>query len=170
MLVRLSASLADGNRREIFLRWLAGQTQSRIADELQVTRQAVSASLWGDRRYERGGSIEAMRSLCLRDDEFLRVAAGRSHDVGPVFAGFPVEWFAGLNAGNRSFFVPLVVLFVFSQLADRKNQLSYSAARSILPAWVLSHGMPPLRALRYIDTDGVTIRIMRTPLTDARNA
>jgi hypothetical protein len=163
VLVRLAMHLAEGNRRTIFLRWLAGESQSRIAEDLGITRQAVSKSLHGAPHLAHGGSVEEVRALCLRDDEFLVFATGASTTS---VIGFPINWFAGLNESKRHLFVPLVVLFVFVQVADKKNQLSYSRAREILPPWVLSVGIQPLKALRYIDTDGVTIRILRTPITE----
>lgn len=175
-LYRVAKQTMTERQFEVFEPWLRGETQESIAVKLGVTPQVISKSLNG-KTLPGGswvnGSLVKLRVALIEDDAFLLELA-KAKAVGfdvPSQAPASTEvrdWFRGLRNLSLHHFIPRCVLLMAHTLMDSKRETTYSALYEHLPPAVVTQGMPLLKTLGYVESDGVRIRILKTPLTEQR--
>lgn len=168
-MLRIASEVLTGKQLEVFLAWIGGESVGHIAERLDVSHQVVSKHLHGQRQNgaHYGGAVKKLRERLLVDDEFLiDVAVSKAARTIPDPGAIVREWFKGLRHQTLHHFMPRAVLLVLLYGADAKRTLSFSDAYAMLPPAAVSHAMPLLKALGYVQTDGVTIRIRKTPIEE----
>lgn len=76
-------------------------------------------------------------------------------------------WFSvTTRPGYASRFGPLAVLLAAWAMADNERSVRFSRLHEVMPRAAVAAAMQTLKALRYVDTDGVTLTIRRTPLEE----
>ena len=78
------------------------------------------------------------------------------------------RWFTGVRHHTLSHFHPLAVLLVAHYAADAGRRVTYSELYALVPREAVAAAIPLLKHVSppYIATDGITIRILRTPLDE----
>ena len=72
------------------------------------------------------------------------------------------RWFTG-HLGKTEMFVSLTVLLIAHELADARREVGYGLLCQHVPRAAVTEAMSKLKYGGWIMTDGVTIRIMKTP-------
>ena len=164
-LQRVAAEVLTDRQREIVMRRLSGDSLAEIGRALSVSRQTIDQQLRG---VDGGGALPKLRRALLVDEGFAnevnRQRAGGIVDDSPSHA--ITQWYIGLRPSTLSHFVPRAVLLVLWALRDTRGDVSYQTARQHLPSQTLTLTLPLLRTLGYVESDGITIRIKKTPLDE----
>lgn len=145
---------------EIARAHLGGATQVEIAARLGISQAAVSQALYGSLRRGRriGGIVRKLQQVIKTDAE--PDVLDEPVEVRPALA----EWFVpAISPPSPVLFVALAVLIVFAELADASGRLAYGDALERLPRAVLDSAMPTLRYGGWIESDGIVIRVLKTP-------
>lgn len=171
-LERIAAAELTDMQLAVFTRWLAQEKTDDIAAALGITRQVVSKHLHGDKRegeLHRGGAFNKLRRALLRDEHFLaEYAAVKTERAMPDDDERLRVWFTALRPQTMHLFVPLAALLVFDSFADAQRKITFGDAYTLLPKPVVSEAVRWLKPLGMIETDGITIKILRTPPEDNR--
>lgn len=164
-MLRVASECLTGKQLEVFTAAVNGKSVTTIADDLGLSHQAVSQHLRGQRGA--GGAMRRIRDALIQDEDFLLdVAVARTGRTIPDPGAIIREWFKGLRQSTIHQFVPRCVLLVMLYAADSKRTLSFRDAYEHLPSAAVNHAMPVLKALGYVETDGVTIRIRKLPIEE----
>jgi len=174
-LLRIAKQHLTDVQLTIVERWLAGDGPTAIAEHLGVTKQVIDKSLNG-RSVAGGtwvnGSLAKLRVHLIEDDAFIAelVAARAVNGSAPDAPGSSSnvrDWFKSLRSNTLGQFIPRCVLLVISSIVDAKRETTYAQLYEHLPRPVIAQGMPMLKTLGYVSSDGVRIKLIRTPLEDA---
>jgi DNA-binding CsgD family transcriptional regulator len=171
-LLRVAADVLTGQQLRVFLAWLNGQSVTDIAKDLGITHQVVSKHLHGQTAQGSdgklwGGAMKKLRAHLVTDDAFVEELA-RSRGENDLPTGYAVikDWYKGLRRNTLHHWLPRSVLLVLAHIADQKKTTTFAAAHECMPPAMLAEALPTLKALRYVETDGVMIRILKTPLDE----
>lgn len=171
-MLRAAAGVLTDKQLESFTAWLGGEAIVSIAERLGTSHQAVSQSLLGTRQSGGtsrgkvyGGALKRVQEYLIEDADFLvEVAASKAGRGTPDVGLIVRSWFSGLGYAHLDKFVPLSVLLVLFFLSDARGDVTFGDAHAAMPAACVSHALPTLKALGFVTTDGVTIRIRKTPV------
>ena len=106
----------------------------------------------------RWGELNSLDQVGMATE--LASASGRQNYMGDGSWFAPAFVYGELRAET---WCALAVLAVLADAADGAGRLSASTAHQILRPQVASSTLTPLRYMGYIEYDGVSIRIVRTP-------
>lgn len=144
---------------ETFQLWLEGNTTSAIAASQSRSPEAVHRTLWGVPSRGLTGAVFQVREA-LQHDEVFTAMVKKEAPVDPLGRHAIATWFVGAPADR---FVEMAALFVFKALADAEGNLTVSDAYGAMHPSIVTHALPRLRWGGWIQTDGIRIRILRTP-------
>lgn len=174
-----ATSLSTAQFRCFVLYWFAGWTEQAIASHYGCTQPAVHAALWGQKKGREsttggavrriqaalvaagGGAMSKLGRAIEEDEQLTEVLNTLKNEPKPAATSLSsLGWYRGVR---HEHFPALAVLLQMTQLADAKGQLHVNAIAAEVPRATLSMSMAVLRALGFIATDGVNIRIIKTP-------
>jgi len=144
---------------------LAGYTETQIANQLSISQPVVHKTIFGDQG--RGGALKKLKEVLERDDAFLAALAQARQEAGADDSErvLIINWFRDVkNGGLNVQFVPLAVLLILYFLKDQRHRVRHDLAMQHLPRPAITHALSILRPLGYVDTDGITMTIRKTPL------
>lgn len=154
------ASLSRQTQREAFQRWLLGETTTEIAKATRRDPEAVHRTLYGSPSRGLKGVVEIVKEA-LRNDETFRAAAQKPEQPpDPLGRHAIAEWFVGAPPDR---FVEMAALLVFQALADVEGRLTVSQAYGSIHPSIVTHALPRLRLGGFIQTNGISIEVLRTP-------
>lgn len=175
------ATLDEDGRAAVEL-FVRGLSQQDAAAALGWSTTKMSRVLHGSTPGSNSGKKSALARLkdALRADATFKgiyQALRRNPDRSGALVREPppdavvTDWFLStVRPPKPGLFAPLAVLLVADRLADRKRELRYEDLMSFVPGFILSQSLGPLQVTGYIRTDGVTIRILKTPVDDIKAA
>lgn len=149
--------------RIFVLHFFAGWSQTRIADEFGVSQAAVAVAINGQR--DMGGILRKMGFHLKDDKEFqdtlneLKKPAAKKQAKGADVVG----WFRGCPPRD---FEALSVLHYAWAMSDAKGTVSVGTLYEHLPRHAVNQALAILRLRGWIRSDGVTIVILKTPMTE----
>lgn len=163
-----------------------GKTQRQVADEMGIDPRSVQQHLKGAVRADgwwrsadahatapsrgmirNGGAMSKLKRALGDDAEFqAAVLEVSTPTASPSQRDRIVGWYAPITTPlpKPQLFVAMAVLMVLSELADARGELHINDAVGHLPRRVLDPALTQLRQLGWVRTDGVQIRILRTPV------
>lgn len=144
---------------ETFQLWLEGNTTSAIATAQERSPEAVHRTLWGVPSRGLTGAVFQVREA-LQHDEVFTAMVKKEAPADPLGKHAIATWFVGAPADR---FVEMAALLVFKALADAEGNLTVSDAYGAIHPSIVTHALPRLRWGGWIQTDGIRIRILRTP-------
>lgn len=151
------AVLRRQTQREAFSLWLVGHPTGEIAKRLRRDPEAVHRTLFGAPARGLKGAVALVKEA-LKSDE---TAKKLEEPQEPPFGRHVVAtWFHGTPPDR---FVEMAALLAMAAAADAEGRLTVSAAYGALPASVVTHSLPRLRFGGWLQTDGISIAILRTP-------
>lgn len=168
-LLRVGAKVLTEVQWAVFTRWLVGMSVVDIARDLGIKHQVVSKHLHGQREAgavtSKGGILERVRTAMLADEGYLAEVASAKAGHGDIdLREVVLHWFDGLRPNTLSRFVPLTVLLILVAAADGNGRITYTQAYEYLHPSVLASTIPALKTLGYVQSNGVEIVIVRTPV------
>lgn len=169
--LRVAQSILTGPQLECFLWWLNGDSLAEIAKRVGASKSTVDGHLRGELRdgKRQGGAMKKLRAALESDPEIQRLRKMPTTIEHAADAGDAVRrWYASLRHNTLNHFVPRAVLMVMHYAADARREITFAEIHRLVPVAVVSHAMRFLRTLRYVDTDGITIRILKTPLDEEK--
>lgn len=167
-LERLSQQHLTARQHQVLSRYLQGAGWEQIARELGVSRQACYLSVHGAPGKPGSGAIARLRAALAKDGELATAIAetraeAEADDDVRVRA---LRWYQGLRSAQAHLYPSMATLFTLHLLADKQHRVTYADAFAHLPKQRVSECVSYLRPLGYVQTDGLTITIVRTPLED----
>lgn len=186
-ITRVAAAVLTDRQFQCFIGTsIEGKTQKQVADEMGIDPRSVQQHLKGAVRADgwwrsaplhdsppsrgsirNGGAMKKLRAA-LEGDEGWKAAVLEvsTPTAGPSQRDRIVGWYAPITrpTPRPQQFVALAVLMVLEALADSTGELHWNDAVQHLPRGVLDPALSQLRALGWVRTDGVQIRILRTPV------
>lgn len=179
--LRVAAAELTDDQLSIFVAYyVQHRTQAAIAAERGCSVSAVQQSLHGIRRKDgwwredgtrvrladrgtvhNGGSVAKIKAALENDAPFKEAVAAAAADK-PNKA---LEWWRTSRPPHRAHLAgPLLLLFVMDELADAKGELRVEALFPYLPGEIVNGFLSKIKALGWVATDGVTARILQTPI------
>ena len=149
---------------DAFSLWLDGCTVSQIADAQNRATEAVHRTLWGVPNRGLLGAVAQVKDALEKDEVFLAMA---KKETAPDVLGRQAlaTWFVGVPHDR---FVEMAALLAFSAVADAEGSLTVGDAYAAMAPPIVTHALPRLRWGGWIQTDGIRIKILKTP--EATNA
>jgi hypothetical protein len=121
--------------------------------------------LYGSPSRKLKGVVEMVKEALEQDETFKAMAKKPVETPDPIGRHALATWFAGAPPDR---FVEMAAHLVFAALADAEGNLTVSDAYGAMPPQVVTHSLPRLRWGGYIHTDGIRIKVLKTP--GAKNA
>lgn len=159
------ASLRRQTQREAFELWMRGYTTTECANALERDTESVHRTLYGSPSRKLKGVVEMVKEALEQDETFKAMAKKPVETPDPIGRHALATWFAGAPPDR---FVEMAAHLVFAALADAEGNLTVSDAYGAMPPQVVTHSLPRLRWGGYIHTDGIRIKVLKTP--GAKNA
>lgn len=145
--------------QDAFGLWLEGNTVTQIAMAQERSPEAVHRTLFGAPSRGLAGAVAQVREALQQDEVFLAMAKkDATHDK--LGRNALANWFVGAPPDR---FVEMAALLVFSSLADAEGTLTVQDAYAAMSPHIVTHALPRLRWGGWIHTDGIRIRVLRTP-------
>ena len=145
--------------QDAFGLWLEGNTVSQIANAQERSPEAVHRTLFGVPSRGLAGAVAQVREALHQDEVFLAMAKKEAtHDQ--LGRNALATWFVGAPPDR---FVEMAALLVFAALADAEGNLTVQDAYHAMAPAIVTHALPRLRWGGWIQTDGIRIRVLRTP-------
>ena len=154
------ASLSRQTQREAFKLWLRGYTTTEAANALERDTESVHRTLYGSPSRKLRGVIEMVKKALSQDETFKAMVKKPQEPADPIGRHSLATWFTGAPPDR---FVEMAAHLVFAALADAEGNLTVSDAYGAMPAQVVTHALPRLRWGGYIQTDGIRIKVLKTP-------
>lgn len=172
-MLRVAASVLTDVQLAVFVRWVGGIGVTAIGRELGLTHQVVSKHLFGNGETSngapRGGAVKKMKLRLLDDDAYIdELVCARAERHDPDAMHIVREWWAGLRPSHLTHFVPLTVLLLILSLVDAKRTTTFATLHTKMLPSIVTNAIPVLKLKGYIETDGITIKVKRTPLDPER--
>jgi hypothetical protein len=154
------ASLRRQTQREAFQMWLRGYTTTQTANALERDTESVHRTLYGSPSRKLKGVVEMVKEALEQDETFKAMVKKPADPPDPLGRHALATWFAGAPPDR---FVEMAAHLVFAAVADADGNLTVSDAYAAMPPQVVTHSLPRLRWGGYIQTDGIRIKILKTP-------
>lgn len=155
-----NTSLSRQTQREAFQLWMRGLTTTQIAKALERDTESVHRTLYGSPSRKLKGVVEMVKEALQQDETFTAMAKKKPEPVDPIGRHAIATWFAGAPPDR---FVEMAALLVFAALADSEGWLTVQDAYGAMSPQIVTHSLPRLRWGGYIHTDGIRIRVLKTP-------
>jgi hypothetical protein len=154
------ASLSRQTQREAFRLWLRGYTTTEAANALERDTESVHRTLYGSPSRKLKGVIEMVKEALEQDETFKAMVKKPPDPPDPLGRHAIATWFAGAPPDR---FVEMAAHLVFAALADAEGNLTVSDAYGAMSPHIVSHSLPRLRWGGYVHTDGIRIKVLKTP-------
>lgn len=155
-----NTSLSRQTQREAFQLWMRGLTTTQIAKALERDTESVHRTLHGAPSRKLKGVVEMVKEALQQDETFTAMAKKKPEPPDPIGRHAIATWFVGAPPDR---FVEMAALLVFAALADSEGWLTVQDAYGAMSPQVVTHSLPRLRWGGYIHTDGIRIRVLKTP-------
>lgn len=145
--------------QDAFELWMQGLTVSQIAIDSGRSPEAVHRTLWGVPSRDLQGAVAQVKEALEQDEVFLAMA---KKEVAPDTLGRQAlaTWFVGVPHDR---FVEMAALLGFTALADADGNLTVGDAYAAMAPPIVTHALPRLRWGGWIQTDGIRIKVLKTP-------
>lgn len=182
--VKVATQILSNQQLVIFLAYyVEHKTSTEIAAQLGCSDSNVVQSLHGIKRADgwwrkktgvvstkpdrgvihSGGSVTKLRVALATDETFKAiVGAAKAKPDEPTKV---LRWFAPARLPSKAHLnAPLLTLLVMSELADSKGDVKVADVMTHLSAQVVNGTLTTMRLMNWVTTDGITARIVMTPL------
>jgi len=175
-------ALTTAQFRCLVLHFFAGWSEGDIARHYDCAQPSVHEAIWGQRKSaggpKIGGAIGRIRSALASAEGGAVSKLGKAIETDPELAGIlnalkeapqmqaaptrptPLGWFRNARVHDVD---ALAVLLVMSHLADKAGRLHINQLVEEVPRSTLGTALSKLRVLGFVQTDGVSITIIKTP-------
>lgn len=155
-----NVSLRRQTQREAFEQWMLGLTTTQIAKALERDTESVHRTLYGSPSRKLKGVVEMVKEALQQDETFTAMAKKKPEPLDPLGRHAIATWCAGAPPDR---FVEMAALLVFAALADAEGWLTVQDAYAAMAPQIVTHSLPRLRWGGYIHTDGIRVRVLKTP-------
>ena len=155
-----NTSLSRQTQREAFQLWMRGLTTTQIAKALERDTESVHRTLYGSPSRKLKGVVEMVKEALQQDETFTAMAKKKPEPIDPIGRHAIATWCTGAPPDR---FVEMAALLVFAALADSEGWLTVQDAYGAMSPQIVTHSLPRLRWGGYIHTDGIRIRVLKTP-------
>lgn len=167
-IVRVAMDALNERELEYFVAYLEHRTTTAAAAVVGKNQSTVHRALFGAQG--RPGILQRVVEALRADEGFAEAAAEveQPEPSPPPLA----DWFRGMGATARgpATFAAVVarsVLAVASELADAKRTVSLTSVMQAMPPAAVDASISRLKAEGWIRLEGMSIRILKTPLEEA---